>query len=160
MRTPLRLFVTAMIALATIIGVEPPVAAGTETFPVAESGKATVIRVLQRPSKTEVATSVALRDPFFTQDRAPATANASPTISPPPAPPAFPAYRILGKQQDDQGWSVFISSPGKQGQVWVVREGESFDENFRVSKLAPPVLILKSTRSRQSRTFDIGKDEE
>jgi hypothetical protein len=160
MRTPLLPFVTAAIALAIVIGVARPVAAGSGNFTVVDSGNAAVIRVLQRPSRTEVATSAALRDPFFTQDRAPATATASPTIPPLPAPPAFPAYRILGKQQDEQGWSVFISSPGKQGQVWVVREGESFDENFRVSKLAPPVLILRSTRSRQSRTFDIGKDEE
>ena len=77
-----------------------------------------------------------------------------------PASPAFPGFRIIGKQQDDNGWSVFIGEPGKQGQVWVVREGESFNEHFHVSKLSPPALIIKDTRSRKSKNFDIGKDEE
>ena len=74
--------------------------------------------------------------------------------------PALPAFQILGKQEDDEGWAVFISAPDKPGQVWVVREGEAFNENFRISKLAPPLLVIKSTRSSQSQTFNIGKDEE
>lgn len=160
MRTPLLLFVVAAIVLAIIVGAEQPVAAGILTPPMTESGNTPVIHVLQRPSKAESAFSTALRDPFFAQDRAPVATNASPTRTPPAAAPSFPAYRILGKQQSDEGWSVFISSPGNQGQVWVVREGEAFDEHFRVSKLAPPVLIVKNTRNSQIRTFDIGKDEE
>ena len=161
MRTPLLLLVVAAIVLAIIVGTEQPVAAGIVTPPAAESGNTPVIRALQRPSRAEFALSAAARDPFFAQDRAPvAAANASAPRTPPVAAPSFPAYRILGKQQNDEGWSVFISSPGNQGQVWVVREGEAFDEHFRVSKLAPTVLIVKNARNSQIRTFDIGKDEE
>lgn len=160
MRTPLLLLVMAAIVLAIIVGAEEPVAAGIVTPPAAESEKTPVIRVLQRPSIAEFALSAAARDPFFAHDRGPAAATASAPRTPPAAAPSFPAYRILGKQQNDEGWSVFISSPGNQGRVWVVREGEAFDEHFRVSKLAPPVLIVRNTRNSQSRTFDIGKDEE
>jgi hypothetical protein len=160
MRTPLLLLVVTAIVLAIIVGAEQPVAAGIVTPPAAESGNTPVIRALQRPSRAEFALSAAPRDPFFARDRAPLAANASAPRTPTAAAPSFPAYRILGKQQNDEGWSVFISSPGNEGQVWVVREGEAFDEHFRVSKLAPPVLIVKNTRNSQIRTFDIGTDEE
>jgi hypothetical protein len=73
---------------------------------------------------------------------------------------SLPAFQIIGKQQDEAGWSVFISQPGKNGQVWVVKQGETFDKKYRVSKLAPPVLIISTLNGRQSKTFHIGKDEE
>ena len=74
--------------------------------------------------------------------------------------PAQPALKVLGKQEDDEGWAVFISTSDKPGEVWVVREGETFNERFRISRLAPPTLVVKNLRSQQSQTFNIGKDEE
>lgn len=155
-----------IVAITLVIAITPDqlVAADTGSSPLADSSSAPVIRSLQRTEKMAAAVNAPKRDPFFGQDRIPVMVNDSaasaPATAATPVAPAFPTFRIVGKQQDDNGWSVFIISPRKPGQVWVVREGESFDETFRVSKLAPPVLIVKSTQSRQSRTFDIGKDEE
>lgn len=146
------------------IGAESPDATGTALSASAENSRVLTINPLLRKGKTNASSGTAVRDPFMTANQpAAATIEQPATPSLPPAPSmtaSFSAFKLLGKQQDDEGWSVFIGAPGKSGQVWVVREGETFDENYRVSKLAPPVLIIKDQRSRKSKTFDIGKDEE
>lgn len=99
-----------------------------------------------------------IRDPFTGLEIRPPEPEA---VSPAKATSvSLPAFQIIGKQQDEAGWSVFISQPGKNGQVWVVKQGETFNKQFRVSKLAPPVLIISTLNGRQSKTFNIGKDEE
>ena len=156
------LVVTLALSLVMLIGAEKPVVASSE-FPSTQDAPGTqTIRALKRASRENKASAV-IRDPFALPNQAPMPTD-QPTAFIAPIQvnraPALPAFQILGKQEDDEGWAVFISAPDKPGQVWVVREGESFNENFRVSKLAPPLLVIKSTRSSQSRTFNIGKDEE
>jgi hypothetical protein len=157
------LFAATALALMMAFSTEKSVATGTTpALPVAASRSLT-IHGLQRTGKVPEIAIASIRDPFFGPDPVPATTGEpSPgkSVNSAPATPAFPGFRIIGKQQDDDGWSVFIGEPGKQGQVWVVREGESFNEHFHVSKLSPPALIIKDTRSRKSKNFDIGKDEE
>jgi len=117
---------------------------------------------LTRKSRTTPALLDNVRDPFMAPPP-PAPAMPEAVAAMPASASAAPAFgnlRVLGKQEGDDGWSVFIAAPGNLGQVWVVREGESFNDNYRVSKLAPPLLIVKNTRNGSSKTFDIGKDEE
>ena len=157
------LFAATALALMMAFSTEKSVATGTTPALHVAAGRSLTIHGLQRTGKAPEIAIASIRDPFFGPDPVPATTGEpSPgkSVSPAPATPAFPGFRIIGKQQDDDGWSVFIGEPGKQGQVWVVREGESFNEHFHVSKLSPPALIIKDTRSRKSKNFDIGKDEE
>lgn len=157
------LLATMLLALMIALSPEKSGAVGSYSTVPAEPGRGHAIRNLQRTSKAPEIAVAMVRDPFFGPERIPMTAaEISPGKSPTtvPAAPAFPGFRIIGKQQDDDGWSVFIGEPGKQGQVWVVREGDTFNERFHVSKLSPPVLIIRDTRSRKSKNFDIGKDEE
>ena len=158
----LLLVVTLALSLVIFIGAEKPVVASNE-FPSAQEAWGTqTIHALKRASKENKAGGI-IRDPFALPNQAPMPTD-QPTAFRAPIQanraPALPAFQILGKQEDDEGWAVFISTPDKPGQVWVVREGEAFNENFRVSKLVPPLLVIKSTRSSQSQTFNIGKDEE
>lgn len=163
MKNSLLLIVGLALTLLPAVGAEKPVAASREFSASLAIPGTLSIRAVKRSNKEGDGASATIRDPFFPLDNTPpapdqAAAFAAPVLA--SAAPALPAFQILGKQEDEVGWAVFISAPDKPGQVWVVREGEAFNENFYVSKLAPPLLIIKNTRSRQSRRFDIGKDEE
>lgn len=165
MNSPIFVLGAGALALVFMVGSGRPVVAGTEAPASMDGGSAVAIRTLQRPARTaSMPAGAPVRDPFASEPTSPPMAtDFQPNLPPVPAQasaPAFPDFRVLGKQQDDEGWAVFIGEPGKPGQVWVVRQGESFNDRFLVSKLAPPVLVIKSTLGRQSRTFDIGKDED
>ena len=154
-----------VIGLALMLGMmlERPVVASTGFPAVVDAPGIQSIHHLKRSSKEGGEPSAAVRDPFFLPTP-PSAALDQPALLATPVSastaPAFPAFQILGKQEDDDGWAVFISAPEQPGQLWVVREGETFNDNFQVSKLNPPQLTIKSTRNRQSRTFDIGKNDE
>ena len=165
MNSPIFVLGASALALVFMVGSGRPVVAGTEMPASMDVGSTVAIRTLQRPARIgSMPGGAPVRDPFASEPTPPVVVS---DIQPSPASvpaqasaPPFPDFRVLGKQQDDEGWAVFIGEPGKLGQVWVVRQGEAFNNRFLVSKLAPPVLIIKSTRGRQSRTFDIGKDED
>lgn len=161
MKTPILLLIGAALLLTLVLGAEKPVAAGIAADqPATTSGLS--IQTLARKVRSTPAPPDNVRDPFMAP-QPPAAAMPEAVAAMPASPPAAPAFgnfRVLGKQQDNEGWSVFIAAPGNLGQVWVVREGETFNDNYRVSKLAPPLLIVRNTRSGSSKTFDIGKDEE
>lgn len=159
------IFLVIVLAMGLLVfsGADNPVGASS-SFPASMDGQGIQpIRALKRSSSDSGEPDTEIRDPFASP---PATVPRS--EQPPVAAvsvqshsaPSLPAFKILGKQEDEEGWSVFISTPDKSGQVWVVREGETFNEAFRISRLAPPILIIKNLRSQQSRTFNIGKDEE
>ena len=159
----LLLVILLALGLVIFIGADQPVAASSEFLSSLEAPGMQTIRTLKRSSKEIIEAHAEVRDPFASPAPAavPEVQTSTVFVRQPANPaPTVPNFRILGKQEDDDGWAVFISAPDKPGEVWVVREGEAFNEHFRVSKLAPPLLIIKSTRSRQSRTFNIGKDEE
>jgi len=165
MNSPMFVLGAGVLALVFMVGSGRPVVAGTEATDSMDGASAVAIRTLQRPARTVSTPGGApVRDPFASENPPPVVAaDLQPSLPPVPvqaSAPAFPDFRVLGKQQDDEGWAVFIGEPGKLGQVWVVRQGETFNDRFLVSKLSPPLLVIKSTRGRQSRTFDIGKDED
>jgi len=161
MKTPILLLIGAAVLLTLIFGAEKPVAAGIAADqPTTSSGLS--IQTMRRKSRTTPALPDNVRDPFMAAPP-PAPAMTEAVAAMPasaPAAPPFGNFRVLGKQQDDEGWSVFIAAPGNLGQVWVVREGESFNDNYRVSKRAPRLLIVKNTGSGNSKTSESGKDEE
>jgi hypothetical protein len=156
-------FAALALALMSAFSVEKSVATGTNSALPVEASRTQTIHILQRTSKVPKIAIAFVRDPFFGPERAPVVISEpveGKSATTAPVAPPFPGFQIIGKQQDDDGWSVFIGESGKQGQVWVVREGESFNDHFHVSKLSPPALIIRDNRSRKSKKFDIGKEEE
>lgn len=160
---PLLLVLVLALGLAVFAGAEKPVVA-SNAFPAStEYPGLQNIQVLRRELQKGSEAPAAIRDPFALPLPVPPRNENPPALSTPVshlATSSFPAFKVLGKQQDDQGWAVFISVSDRPEQVWVVREGETFNDTFRISKLAPPILIITRIRSPQGRTFDIGKDEE
>ena len=157
---PLLLVLVLALGLAVFAGAEKPVVA-SNAFPAStEYPGLQNIQVLRRELQKGSEAPAAIRDPFALPLPVPPRNENPPALSTPVSPLAtssFPAFKVLGKQQDDQGWAVFISVSDRPEQV---REGETFNDTFRISKLAPPILIITRIRSPQGRTFDIGKDEE
>ncbi len=166
MNLPVLILGVASLVLALMIGDGRPVIAATAAPALEDGSGQLAIRSLQRSPAAGGRAAAVRRDPFAIEPaRAPVSDDVAPPAAVPAAAlasvaaPAFPAFRVLGKQQDDDGWAVFISEPGKQGNVWVVREGESFNEHFVVAKLAPPRLVIRRLPGRQSQTYDIGTEE-
>jgi len=151
----------AVMLLGLALLYEQPVTASVDNEP-GDVSPDLAIASLVRTQKQPWPGHESGRDPFA---EPPAIPVALPEVPAAPVATAAPSatfgnFRVVGKQQDDDGWSVYLAAPGNLGQVWVVREGETFDENYRVTKLAPPQLIVRHTKSGKSKTFDIGKDEE
>ena len=95
-------------------------------------------------------------------------AIAVPAVEPLPAAPAAASrapiyaaprpYRVIGKQQDEgEGWTVFLAH-GEE--TWVVREGDSLGDDYRVAAIKPPLLTLLHARNKTRRTIDIGEAKE
>lgn len=161
MKPTMPYLLVAMTLLGLALVYEQPVTASLDSEPgnvSPELAIASLVRTQKQPRPSQESG----RDPFAEPPSIPVAQPEAPAapVSPIAAPASFGSFRVVGKQQDDEGWSVYLAAPGNLGQVWVVREGETFDENYRVSKLAPPLLIVRHTKSGRSKTFDIGKDEE
>jgi hypothetical protein len=163
MNARLSILAMGLTALAIISALENQVVAGSDVAPHTDAPAQLAVRSLQRGAPTQAGSSGnTIRDPFAGPPPPPPVSDAAPlpsALPSKPLAPAFPAFRVLGKQKDDDGWAVFITDNNRGGQVWVVREGEKFNETFRIGKLAPPLLIVRDTRTNQSRSFDIGQDE-
>jgi hypothetical protein len=90
----------------------------------------------------------------------PAGAAAIETNAVPPAPTfvASFAWRVIGKQlEDDAGWTVFLAR-GKETSI--VRAGDRLDETYRVAAIQPPTLTLQHIHNKNRRTLDIGEAKE
>ena len=94
-------------------------------------------------------------DPFAVAIAAPpAPAAESPAVAPAPTFPAPAPWRVIGKQQDDDAsWTVFLA---RGEDTWVVREGDTLDDGFRVAAIKPPTLTLQHIKHQTRRTLDIG----
>lgn len=155
----------AVLALSLLMfsSAESPVVASS-AFPASMDGQGNqAIKLIRRNLSESSEVISGIRDPFSSQPVVTPQSEQPPVLTAAvhsARAASLPAFRILGKQEDEAGWAVFIGAPDTSGQVWVVREGETFNDGFRVSKLAPPLLVIKSLRSQQSKTFNIGKDEE
>jgi hypothetical protein len=94
-------------------------------------------------------------DPFAVAIAAPpAPVAESPAVAPAPTFPAPVPWRVIGKQQDDDAsWTVFLA---RGEDTWVVREGDTLDDGFRVAAIKPPTLTLQHIKHQTRRTLDIG----
>lgn len=94
-------------------------------------------------------------DPFAVAIAAPpAPVAESPAVAPAPSFPAPVPWRVIGKQQDeDASWTVFLA---RGEDTWVVREGDTLDDGFRVAAIKPPTLTLQHIKHQTRRTLDIG----
>jgi len=94
-------------------------------------------------------------DPFAVAPTlAPAEPPPASAVAPAPSfPPPLP-WRVIGKQQDDAGWTVFLAR-GEDTQL--VREGDTLDETYRVAAIQPPTLTLQHLKHKTRRTLDIGE---
>jgi len=131
-----------------------PVAAAPSPQQAVTTERDVVIRALL-PRKSREGRGI---DPF---SLAPPAAEAPPAaaVAVPPAPTfSPPPYRVIGKQQgDEDGWTVFLA---RGEETWVVREGDSLGDDYRVTSIKPPLLTLQHTRSKTRRTIDIGESKE
>lgn len=151
------------IACLAMTGIETAAFAGSDELASGTFSGTRRIHTLNRSGKGADVPVPPARDPFYPSSQQPSASEQVAGFEVPVVrslPPSLPAFQILGKQEDDAGWAVFISVPDKPERVWVVRQGEIFSERYRISKLAPPLLIIKSMQTGQSKTFDIGKNEE
>jgi hypothetical protein len=103
--------------------------------------------------------------------RVPSAAGTDPFALPPPPPipetvavpreptlPAAPGWHCIGKQRDeDTRWSVFLA---RGNETRVVRIGDTLDDAYRVTAIAPPTLTLLHLKTKTHRTIDIGVTRE
>jgi hypothetical protein len=155
-RLPWLLAALAATALLAAWGDAPVanVAAAPSPRPVVTTERDAVIRALL-PREMRDGRGV---DPF---SPVPPAAEAPPAaaIAVPPAPTfAPPPYRVIGKQQGDaEGWTVFLV---RGEETWVVREGDSLGDDYRVAAIKPPLLTLTHAKNKSRRTIDIGEARE
>lgn len=97
-------------------------------------------------------------DPFAaTQPVAPAEPPLAEPGAVPPAPTltAPLSWRVIGKQRAaDEAWTVFLA---REETTWVVREGDTLEDVYRVTAIKPPTLTLQHLSRKSSRTLDIGE---
>lgn len=83
---------------------------------------------------------------------APASTPAPPAVTPEPPPPP-PAFTFLGKKLEGDRWEVYLTRDDKS---YIVREGMTIDDNFRVDKIEPPTLTMTQIPTSQALTIFIG----
>jgi len=97
-------------------------------------------------------------DPFAANP--PAAAAPVGTDAVPPA-PTFAAplpWQVIGKQHaEGEGWTVFLA---RGAETWVVHEGDTLDDSYRVTAIKPPTLTLLHLKRNTRRTLDIGEAKE
>lgn len=105
----------------------------------------------------------AIGHPFASEAGLPADSTAAQTdppraVSPAPSLPPLPAWRVIGKQYDEQeGWSVFLA---RGEETRIVRVGDTLDETYRVASIQPPLMILQHLKRQTRQTLDIGEAKE
>ncbi len=148
-RLPLLLLTLAITAAFALQG---------EPSAVANTPAASPLRINLLDTRNEGLPTLT-SDPFHGDIPAPAVSEPLSTPSVRSAAPSLPTFKILGKQEDESGWSVFLTLPERGALVWVVREGETFNEQYRVTRLAPPELLIQRLGSKTTRRYDIGKPD-
>lgn len=87
--------------------------------------------------------------------------------APPPPPvavtPAFEAeaapplpFQVLGKKREGDRWEIYLA---RDGQTFIVHQGSSIDDTYKVARIAPPTLSIVYVPLGQTQTLDIGDFE-
>ena len=127
-------------------------ASGTQ--PTAESLNAQATRLRERTAAVTLRPST--RNPFRYKSKSPRVPAASsdlpaqPTaITPPiPAVPAGPVFRLSGVAQKDGIRTAIIAA---EGQVYLVREGDSLAGRYTVVKIDPEAVLLRDVAGAEQR---------
>lgn len=78
-------------------------------------------------------------------------------ILPPPPPTAPPIpYTFIGKKLEANTWEVYVA---RGEQSFVLREGGTVDNNYRVHRISPPSLTLVYLPLGQTQTLSIGESQ-
>ena len=84
-------------------------------------------------------------------------------VPPPPPPPGIAvrpsapplSFHCIGKMVDaDNRAAVFLE---RQNRIFIVREGDAIDGNYRVDAIAPPVMTLTYIPLDEKQTMQIGE---
>ena len=119
----------------------------SEPAAIADSSTDTLVEKLKRPALPET-----VKDMFPAK---------SWYVPPPPvlvqvrpsAPPL--SFQYIGKMVDaDNRAAVFLE---KQRRIFIVREGDAIDGNYRVDAIAPPVMTLTYIPLDEKQTMQIGE---
>lgn len=92
------------------------------------------------------------RDLFAARPAPPPPSAPMPAVVATPSPPALP-FRYVGKQWDGQAWEVYAVSGD---QTYVLREGMTLDDHYRVDRIAPPHAALTYLPLGTTQTLSIG----
>jgi hypothetical protein len=84
--------------------------------------------------------------------RSPPAASAPVAVEAPP-PVLPPAYRVLGKKQENEAWELFL---GRDDSSYVVRAGDVLDGTWRVEQIDPPTATLVHLPSGAKHPLPIG----
>ena len=95
---------------------------------------------------------------FEIRDWTPPPPPPPPALSLPPPPPQAPAlpFAYLGKQWEGGKWTVFLA---QQERTYIATEGVTIESNYRVEKIAPPVMTVTYLPLQQPQTLAIGSAE-
>lgn len=94
------------------------------------------------------------KDLFAATDWSPPPPPAATPVAPaPPVAPALP-FSYIGKRRADKGWEVFLS---KGDSTFIVREGQTFAETYRVESIQPPQMTLTYMPLSQTQTISVGE---
>jgi hypothetical protein len=81
-------------------------------------------------------------------------------VPPPPPPPPAPApvapplpFAFLGKKLEGQAWEVYLT---RGEQTFIVREGQTVENVWRIDKVAPPSMTVTYLPLDQVQTLTIG----
>lgn len=123
--------------------------------PAAENSLETMVELIPREQLIETPNEAELitRDLFADRSWTPAP---SPVIAPEPPLPTAPAlpFTYLGKQLENNQWRVFL---GLAEQIFVVSEGSTINDLYKVDAIAPPNLSLTYLPLGQSQSLSIGE---
>jgi len=64
-------------------------------------------------------------------------------------------FLYVGKKQDGQGWEVYLV---RGDQTFIAREGQTIEGQYKVERIAPPVLTLTYLPLRQAQSVAIGEE--
>jgi hypothetical protein len=127
----------------------------TKTKTVAEPVSDALVELIPREelidlSETAVPTS---RDLFADRSWAPPPPTVVTVEPPAPTAPPLP-FTYLGKQLEEKRWRVFL---GMAEQTFVVSEGSTINDLYRIDTISPPNLSLTYLPLGQSQTLSIGE---
>lgn len=78
----------------------------------------------------------------------------APKIQPPPSAPPLPFVYIGKMKEDGEKVTVFLE---RQSRIYLVHEGDAIDSNYRVDKVAAPLMTLTYLPLDIKQTVQIGE---